>query len=135
MSGHMSALRERYVALCAELPARPPSAPRPARPAPAPPRPERRHPDILGHVARIFAVERTALTGRSRSASVVAARHAAMLVLRERYGLSLAVIGALLGNRDHTTVRYGLEVAASRCRHDAAYAAQVAALREAGGAQ
>lgn len=130
MSGHMSALRERYEALCQEpgpRRSRPPRVPRPT-----PPRPERRHPDILGRVAQIFAIDRRALTGRSRSARTVAARQAAMLVLRECYALSLAEIGALLGNRDHSTVRYGITAAQTRRRHDAAYAAQVAALAEGG---
>lgn len=111
--------RERYLELCAEPPA---------------PAPTRQLPDILGDVARAAGVERQALAGRSRAAGVVAARHAAMLVLRERWQLSLVAIGALLG-RDHTTVLHGLKAAQARRRHDPAYAARLNALLRKGGAQ
>lgn len=83
---------------------------------------------VVADVARAFGLEARLLTGRSRAEHIVEARHAAMLILRHAYGLSLATTGALLGGRDHTTIRHGVQAAATRCRHDAAFAARVAAL-------
>jgi chromosomal replication initiation ATPase DnaA len=127
MARYVPTARERYLELCAERP-------HAGRPRPA--APPRRHPalsDILGQVAEVFAVDAQALAGRSRSAPVAAARHAAMWLLRERYALSSPAIGALLG-RDHTTVLHGLRAAETRRRHDAAYKARLDALAAQGGA-
>ncbi|MFM6971542.1 MAG: helix-turn-helix domain-containing protein, partial [Rhodoluna sp.] len=44
--------------------------------------------------------------GQSRIQAIALARQIAMYICREQTNLSLPKIGALFGNRDHTTVMY-----------------------------
>jgi hypothetical protein len=58
---------------------------------------------ILAAVARSSGVTVTAMSGRSRVAKVVLARHVACHLLRKNVELSYLAIGRMLG-RDHSTV-------------------------------
>ncbi len=64
---------------------------------------------VVELVADYFRLTVADLTGRTRTKEVAYARQVAMYLLREENGLSLPAIGGLLGGRDHSTVRYGVE--------------------------
>ncbi len=64
---------------------------------------------LIHATASFFQVSLAALGGPSRERTIVHARHVAMYLLRSQTELSLQQIGRLLGNRDHTTVRHGVE--------------------------
>ncbi|MEZ4640817.1 MAG: helix-turn-helix domain-containing protein [Caldilineaceae bacterium] len=64
---------------------------------------------VVALVADYFRLTVDDLTGRTRTKEVAYARQVAMYLLREENGLSLPAIGGLLGGRDHSTVRYGVE--------------------------
>jgi len=69
---------------------------------------------VLASVAAQHGVTRSELSGASRLARVVCARQHAMWELRQHTDLSLAQIGRLLGNRDHTTIIHGVRRHAER---------------------
>jgi chromosomal replication initiator protein len=69
---------------------------------------------ILQAVCEHFKIPLIALQGKARDKKHVVPRHFAMYLLREEARLSLPEIGAILGGRDHTTVRHGCE----KVRHD-----------------
>lgn len=62
---------------------------------------------ILGSVSRHFQVERDEITGTSRKAPIAHARHVAVYMTREILGDSWKHIGALFGNKDHTSMMHG----------------------------
>ena len=62
--------------------------------------------DIINHTAAYFKLSVDDLYGSSRSQAIATARQIAMYLCREMTNLSLPKIGALFGNRDHTTVMY-----------------------------
>ena len=64
---------------------------------------------IITTVANFFGVDTEMLTGKRRDKTAVLARQVAMYLLRERNHCSLAEIGKMLGDRDHTTVMHGCE--------------------------
>lgn len=63
---------------------------------------------LIALAARYWRVRTDHLAGPSRDMLVVAARHHAMWLMRTHTELSLAAIGSLLGDRDHTTVIHGI---------------------------
>lgn len=63
---------------------------------------------LIGLAARHWRVRPDLLAARTRNPLVVAARQHAMWLIRTHTGLSLPLIGQLLGNRDHTTVLHGI---------------------------
>ncbi len=65
--------------------------------------------DVLGHVAEYYALEVADLVGRRRSRDIARARQVAMYLIRELTQLSLPQIGRVVGDRDHTTVLYGVD--------------------------
>jgi chromosomal replication initiator protein len=73
--------------------------------------------EIVDAVASAHRLSREALIGKSRNMRLVRPRWMAMRLLRDR-GEKLEVIGALLGNRDHATVFWGLRRAADLMRED-----------------
>jgi len=85
---------------------------------------------IIEAVAEHFGVEPIAFQGRSRSQAIARPRQIAMYLVREETGASLPQIGALLGNRDHTTVLYGCERIADLIDEDADLRREVVALRQ-----
>jgi len=70
-----------------------------------PPRPIK----IISMVAKDFEYRNKDLTGKSRKADLVKARHIAMYLLREELGTQLTKVGELFGGRDHTTVMHAVE--------------------------
>ncbi|MDI9635065.1 chromosomal replication initiator protein DnaA [Kamptonema cortianum] len=62
---------------------------------------------ILGTVSKHFQIEKTEITGTSRKAPVAHARHVAVYMTREILGDSWKHIGALFGNKDHTSMMHG----------------------------
>lgn len=70
-----------------------------------PPRPIK----VISVVAKYFDYRNKDLTGKSRKADLVTARHVAMYLLREELGLQLIRIGELMGGRDHTTIMHGVD--------------------------
>mgnify|MGYP006423722535 CR=1 FL=1 len=70
-----------------------------------PPRPIK----VISMVAKDFEYRNKDLTGKSRKAELVRARHIAMYLLREELGTQLVKVGELFGGRDHTTVMHAVE--------------------------
>ena len=66
--------------------------------------------DIITITARVSGVPVDVLTGPSKRAEHVDARHAAMMALRRRFGLSTLRIGRMF-KRDHGTVAAALRKA------------------------
>lgn len=62
---------------------------------------------ILGTVSRHYRIEVKEITGTSRKAPVAHARHVAVYMTREILGDSWKHIGALFGNKDHTSMMHG----------------------------
>lgn len=65
--------------------------------------------NIIGEVARTFAVDEEDIRSPKRSSSVSAARQVAMYVVREITQLPMVEIGREFGGRDHSTVIYALQ--------------------------
>ena len=85
---------------------------------------------VVQIVARHFNLTEEALLGRSRTKEIANARQLAMYLLREENGLSLINIGELLGGRDHSTVRHGVEKITQDIERDEGVRREVVALRE-----
>ncbi len=62
---------------------------------------------IISAVSRMCRVEQEEIRGVSRKAPIAHARHVAVYVTREITGDSWKHIGALFGNRDHTSMMHG----------------------------
>lgn len=73
---------------------------------------------VIAAVASRFQLTPRELCGASRARRVTVPRQLAMQLLREQGDRSLAEIGALLGGRDHSTVRYGCERASAMLSRD-----------------
>lgn len=63
---------------------------------------------VIEIVATHYGLTVADIKGRRRTADIAHARQVAMYLLREEHALTLPNIGALLGGRDHTTVRHGV---------------------------
>lgn len=85
---------------------------------------------ILRIVAEHFQLSAADLCGRKRTKVVAGARQIAMYFLREEHALSLPAIGTLLGGRDHSTVRYGIEKVNEDLSEDETLRQTISALRE-----
>ena len=81
-------------------------------------------------VAKHFGLGESDLLGRSRTKEIANARQLAMYLLREENGLSLIHIGSILGGRDHSTVRHGVEKVSQDIERDEAVRRQLVVLRE-----
>lgn len=81
-----------------------------------PPMPSRREMMLatINGVARRYGLETSDLIGPDRARPIAFARHEAMSVVKDRWGLSLPRIGQLFGDRDHTTVLHGIQSHADR---------------------
>ena len=64
---------------------------------------------IIMAVADYFAVSVEDVMGRRRSRDIALTRQVAMYLIRDLTSLSLPQIGRAVGNRDHTTVLYGVD--------------------------
>ncbi len=85
---------------------------------------------VVEIVANHFNLTKDDLRGRSRTKEVANARQIAMYLLREENGLSLPYIGELLGGRDHSTVRYGVDKVAQDIERDEGVRRELVSLRE-----
>ncbi len=85
---------------------------------------------IIRIVAEHFQLKADDLCGRKRTKEIAGARQIAMFILREEHSLSLPAIGDLLGGRDHSTVRYGVEKITEDLAEDESLRQAVATLRE-----
>ena len=85
---------------------------------------------VISAVAARFNITPRELCGKSRSRRVTVPRHIAMHLLREQGDRSLAEIGALLGGRDHSTVRHGCETARSLLSRDTEARAHANSIRD-----
>ena len=84
---------------------------------------------ILRAVALSRNLPVTGLNGRGRDREVSSARQLAMHLLHTMLGLSPEEIGAIMGNRDRTTVLYGLRRAEEAINAKAALADEVESIR------
>ena len=84
---------------------------------------------ILEIVTEHFNMEREQLLGRSRKKEIALARQVAMYLLREETSSSLLQIGAILGNRDHTTIMHGCSKIDALLEIDEALRRKVASMR------
>ncbi len=96
----------------------------------APRRQPREPRQVLDLVAAHFGVPVAILKGRGRTKEVAHARQVAMYLLRTENDLSLPAIGDLLGGRDHSTIRHGVDKIAQELERDEALRRQLQALRE-----
>ena len=85
---------------------------------------------VVRIVAEHFRLTTEELTGRKRTKDIAHARQVAMYLLREENDLSLPAIGDILGGRDHSTVRYGVEKVTEDLAKDEALRRDITALRE-----
>lgn len=69
---------------------------------------------ILEAVAARYGLKPEDLTSKRHTRRFAWARHEAMAVIKDRFGLSLPRIGALFGGRDHTTVLSGIRAYEAR---------------------
>lgn len=93
----------------------------------SPPAPE----VVLDIVSRRTGASVADLRGRTRNRNVTYARHLAMFVLKEEARCTIAEIGRLLGNRDHSTVIAGIARIAIEQRTRAETSADLHAVRAA----
>jgi chromosomal replication initiator protein len=83
---------------------------------------------ILTAVARTTRIEKEEIRGVSRKAPIAHARHMAVYVTREITGDSWKHIGALFGNRDHTSMMHGYKKIRDMMNRDKELSASVKAL-------
>lgn len=86
---------------------------------------------IRQRVAESFGISTAELTGPGRGAAPLRARQVAVLLTRELTDLSLAQIGRLYGNRDHSTILNSLRRVEASLEGDPTLQAHVAELRAA----
>lgn len=65
--------------------------------------------DVINAVCDYFHIKQTQLKGPKRDASLVKARQLTMYLLKHELSLTLVEIGNLLGGRDHTTIKHGVD--------------------------
>jgi chromosomal replication initiator protein len=95
------------------------------------PGPQAADPDaMIKAVCRTTGVSRRAIEGKGRDKRSAHARHLAMYLLREQTDLSLADIGQLLGDRDHSTVLHGHAKIATAVATDAALRQTLSAVKD-----
>lgn len=88
------------------------------------------HDEILEKVAKTFGATLKQLRGKSREKKLALARCAAVWLLRKIGGLSLAAIGALLGGRDHSTIRNSYARAQLLKRRDPPFSTALKSLQD-----
>jgi chromosomal replication initiator protein len=71
---------------------------------------------IMDSVASYYGIDSEALVSKQRDKKTALARQVSMYLLREQNHCSLAEIGKILGNRDHTTILHGYEKIAAEIK-------------------
>ena len=96
--------------------------------------------DIITHASRLSGVSAQDIRGPSRLRHVARVRQAVCLIAREQmrhdedrkfYAYSYPQIGAVLGDRDHSTIIHGCKAAANIATRDPVFAAFIVELRNA----
>jgi chromosomal replication initiator protein len=80
---------------------------------------------IIEAVSAHFHLDHEDLTGTRRTKDIAHARQVAMYLSRELTALSLNIIGEKFGNRDHTTVMYGIDQIRTKLGKDTALSSDV----------
>ena len=80
---------------------------------------------VIHTVCDFTGIARADLVSRRRLPMLVEARAAVIWVARENTERSLQEIGLLLGNRDHSTILHGYQIAEQKRRDDALYCAML----------
>jgi chromosomal replication initiator protein len=86
--------------------------------------------DISEAVGGYFSVKRMDLVGPRRSHAITLPRQICMYLARQLTSHSLEEIGRFFGNRDHSTVLYGVEKIATRCAKEGTFRELVQRLHE-----
>lgn len=86
--------------------------------------------EVIKSVAEAFGINQDRMLSRERSREVALPRQIAMYLMREESNISLPLIGATLGGRDHTTIMYGCEKIADLLERDDRLRRQVIEIRE-----
>ncbi len=86
---------------------------------------------IVRVVASQWGIDRHVLLSGRREGRLVDARRVVYLLAREQTALTTSAIGRLLGNREHSTIKHGLDSGHRLVAADPAFAARVAEAREA----
>lgn len=81
-------------------------------------------------VSEHYSVTAEALTGKRRDKKTALARQVAMYLLRQQNNYSLADIGRMLGDRDHTTILHGCEKIASELSTNHLLSKSIDAIRQ-----
>lgn len=85
---------------------------------------------VVRATAAFYGVPLAAMTGPRRTSEAVRARQVAMFIMyNDERQLSLPAIGRLLGNRDHTTILYGVRKIEASVRKNRKLAMDIDAIR------
>jgi len=84
---------------------------------------------VISRCAKYFEYKPTELTGKSRKAPLVAARHTAMYLLYRELALPYEQIGRIFGGRDHTTAMHAVEKMEAMMKVNPAMAKTVADIK------
>ncbi len=85
---------------------------------------------VITGVVRFYHVTKEDLKGRRRNKDIVRPRQVAMYLARKETQASLPAIGAALGNRDHTTVLYGVKKIEGQIEQDSTLRREIVAIQE-----
>jgi len=84
---------------------------------------------IIDVVAEHYKIKPEVIVSKKRSADVVIPRHVAMYLCCEMTDASLSDIGAVLGNRDHTTVMNGRDNISKMIKEDSDFSAKIEVIK------
>lgn len=85
---------------------------------------------ILEVVCEFYGLKKEEILSPVRKKELVLARQTAMYFLREKLKLSLPSIGIKMGNKDHTTVRYGCEKIGEKLKKDLEFQKEIEVIEE-----
>lgn len=85
---------------------------------------------VIEAVADFYSLSPEELKGRSRNKKVIKPRQIAMYLARQETQASLPQIGKVLGERDHTTVLYGLKKISDQTERDEILRREILAIRK-----
>ena len=77
---------------------------------------------VISKTAQYYEYKVNELTGKSRRAPLVKARHTAMYLLYSEFGVPYERVGEMFGGRDHTTVMHAVRKVGGELRTDPAIA-------------
>ncbi|MCD6094415.1 chromosomal replication initiator protein DnaA [bacterium] len=85
---------------------------------------------VISVVSDFYNLSKKELLSKSRKKELVFPRQVAMFLLRREVNLSLPSIGIKMGNRDHTTVEYGLKKVEEKLKKDGDFSKDLEAIKE-----